>query len=165
MAVNGRRHDIAMLSFELLCHRRDLAPLVSSWLLAEWPAWYGSGGPGDLRRDVAAFAASPSALPLGLVVLSEQQPVGFGALKQQSIPSHASLSPWAAAGFVLPAHRGRGIGAALLQALASQAASMGYPAVYCGTSTATRLLERSGWQLQEAIVHAGKPLGIYRSRA
>ena len=45
-----------MLSTELLCHRPDLRPLVSAWLLAEWPAWYGPGGPGDVERDVHALA-------------------------------------------------------------------------------------------------------------
>lgn len=42
---------------------------------------------------------------------------------------------------------------------------MGFKAVYCGTSTAASLLERAGWQLQEAVIHAGKPLGIYRTGA
>lgn len=154
-----------MITVELLCHRHDLKRLVSSWLLTEWPEWYGSSGPGDLSRDIEAFSASPSALPVGLVVFSEDEPVGFGALKQDSIPTHLHLTPWAAAGFVLPAYRRHGIGAALLRALVSHAASLGYPAVYCGTSTASTLLERSGWHLLEVVIHEDKPLGIYRSAA
>lgn len=154
-----------MLSTELLCHRPDLRPLVSAWLLAEWPAWYGPGGPGDVERDVQAFGASPQDLPVGIVVFAGPEPVGFGALKQVSIPSHLHLSPWAAAGYVVPHRRGQGIGAALLQALVSHAASIGHPIVYCGTSTATTLLERSGWHLLEQVTHADKPLSIYRSGA
>jgi GNAT superfamily N-acetyltransferase len=154
-----------MLTTELLCHRLDLKPLVSSWLLTEWPEWYASGGPGDLQRDVQAFGASPRDLPVGLVVLSGAEPIGFGALKQESIPSHPHLSPWAAAGYVLPTLRCQGIGAALLRALVSHATSLGHPVVYCGSSTAASLLERSGWRLHENITHAGKPLGIYCSGA
>lgn len=152
-----------MLRFELLCHRRDLSPVVASWLLQEWPQWYGPGGPGNLQRDVDAFGESPNRLPVGVVALDGDEPVGFGALKQESIASHAHLAPWAAAGFVLSSRRGQGVGAALLRALVAQAAALGHPAVYCGTSTATSLLERSGWRLHEAVVHDGKPLGIYRS--
>ncbi len=110
-----------------------------------------------------AFGASAHELPVGIVVFAGPEPVGFGALKASSIPSHAHLSPWAAAGYVVPDRRGQGIGAALLRALVAHAASIGHPIVYCGTSTATTLLERSGWGLVEHVVHAGKPLGIYRS--
>lgn len=160
-----RHHSVLMLTTELLCHRRDLVPLVSSWLLKEWPQWYGAGGPGDLQRDVQEFSASSSVLPIGIVVFAEDTPVGFGALKAESIPSHTHLSPWAAAGVVLPSHRGRGIGATLLQALVAQAKAVGFQAVYCGTSTAANLLTRSGWQLLESVTHAGQPLSIYRSGA
>lgn len=61
--------------------------------------------------------------------------------------------------------RGQGIGAVLLGSLVAHAKLMGFKAVYCGTSTAASLLERAGWQLQEAVIHAGKPLGIYRTGA
>jgi GNAT superfamily N-acetyltransferase len=154
-----------MLATELLCNRRDLMPLVSSWLLGEWPQWYGAGGPGDLQRDIQELSASPGELPIGIVVFADGIPVGFGALKAESIPSHAHLSPWAAAGFVLPSFRGKGIGATLLQALVAQARTVGFQVVYCGTSTAASLLTRSGWQWLESVTHAGKPLCIYRSGA
>ncbi len=152
-----------MLTTDLLCRHQDLKPLVASWLRSEWPDWYGEGGPGNLPGDIEAFAASPTTLPVGMLIFAAATPVGFAALKRDSIPSHAHLAPWAGAGYVLPEHRGRGIGGELLRALVAQAASLGYPTVYCGTSTANRLLERSGWQRIETIVHAGKPLAIYRS--
>lgn len=164
MSIAGPHNDV-ILTTELLCHRRELVPLVSSWLVGEWPQWYGAGGPGDLQRDVRAFSASSSVLPIGIVVFSEGAPVGFGALKAESIPSHPHLSPWAAAGFVLPPHRGQGVGAHLLQALVAHAKTIGFPVVYCGTSTAASPLARYGWQLLESVTHAGRPLGIYRSGA
>lgn len=154
-----------VLTTELLCHRPDLAPLVASWLVAEWPGWYGRGGSGDVARDVASFAASASALPLGVVVFEGGRPIGFGALKAQSIPSHDHLSPWAAAGRVEPAQRGRGVGAVLLRELVAQAARLGFPAVHCGTSTSAGLLVRAGWRLLETVSHDGRPLGIYRIAA
>lgn len=150
-----------MLTVEPLSHRRELMPLVGDWLRSEWPNWYGTDGPGDLARDVEGFAADPTALPVGLVAFRDGVPVGFGALKQESIASHQHLSPWAAAGFVLPAHRRHGIGAALLRALVRHGADLGFGRIYCATATAASLLERSGWQLQEEIVHASAPLRIY----
>ncbi len=154
-----------MLSVRPLAQLPALKPLVSSWLLSEWPAWYGAAGEGNLEGDVEAFAASEHQLPVGLIAFLCESPVGFGSLKQESIKSHPHLFPWAASGYVLPAHRGQGIGAFLLHSIEAHAKSLGYPHVYSGTSTATSLLVRAGWQTVEQVQHAGKPLNIFRSEA
>ncbi len=133
-----------MLSVQPLLRVPQLKQAVSDWLLSEWPAWYGEGAPGNIAGDVEAFAQSESSLPVGFVVFKGEEPVGFGTLKQESIPSHRHLAPWAATGFVLPHHRGQGIGAFLLQAIALHAKVMGYAHVYSGTSTAVSLLQRAG---------------------
>lgn len=155
----------AMLHFRPLSQLPELKPLVSSWLLSEWPSWYGAGGEGDLEGDVEAFAASGHQLPVGLVVFLGESPIGFGSLKQESIKSHPHLFPWAASGYVLPGHRGQGVGAFLLRSLESHAKLLGYPQVFCGTSTATSLLVRAGWHVVEQVQHDGEPLTIFRSGA
>lgn len=154
-----------MLCVEPLSRCPALKPTVCTWLLSEWPTWYGEGGPGDLAGDVEAFARSDESLPVGFVVFKGHEPVGFGTLKPASIPSHGHLSPWAATGFVLPRHRSQGVGAFMLQAMVAHARNMGYPQVYCGTSTAASLLQRAGWHHLEQVTHAGKPLDIFRSGA
>lgn len=140
-------------------------PLVANWFRAEWPDWYGPGGPGNVIKDIEAFAASETDLPLGMVIFEGDVAVGAGALKEHSIPSHPHLGPWAAAGYVVPACRGRGLGAMLLEALVVKARALGFQRVYCGTSTAQRLLARSGWTTLEVTVHAGQPLSIFQSAA
>jgi len=148
-----------------LREHREFCPLVVQWFRGEWPEWYGPGGSGSAEADVNAFAASDINLPVGLLAFDREVPVGVGALKTESIPSHKHLTPWAAAGFVLPKRRGQGIGAALLQGLVTQGRKLGFPHVYCGTSTSKSLLVRSGWEQLEVIVHSGKPLAIFRSAA
>ena len=148
---------------EPLAHHRELIPLVAQWFVSEWPSWYGRGGPGNIAQDVDAFAASDAVLPVGMVIFESQIPVGAAALKALSIPSHAHLSPWAAAGYVLPACRGRGLGAVLLQGLVARAQELGYRRVYCGTSTAERLLLRTGWLPLEVTSLEGKPLTVFQS--
>jgi N-acetylglutamate synthase-like GNAT family acetyltransferase len=111
---------------------------------------------------VAAFAASDSSLPAGMLVVDKGQPIGVGALKAESIPSHRHLMPWAAAGYVLPQRRGEGIGGVLLRALVGRANALGHAHVYCGTSTAQSLLTRSGWMAIDTTVLDGKPLTIFR---
>lgn len=148
-----------------LSGHRDLLPLVAAWFVAEWPGWYGPGGRGDLWADLTAFAASERALPVGLLAFRDGRPVGAAALKAESIASHRHLSPWAAAGYVLPELRGQGIGAALLVGLVAQARALGYASVYCGTSSARSLLLRSGWQAIDSTLMEGEPLTVFRSPA
>ena len=138
-----------------------LVPCVIGWFEAEWPAWYGPGGPGRAADDVAALA-TPGQLPVGVIAFVDGVPNGVAALKAESIASHRHLTPWAAAGFVTPPMRGRGIGARLLAAVEGVARSRGAVAVHCATATAARLLERSGWSMIEQVVHDGEPLGVYR---
>jgi len=153
------------LVVEPLARHLDLVPLLAEWFVSEWPGWYGIGGQGNVTQDLQCFAASETTLPVGFVVFSNGAPAGAGALKAESIPSHKHLSPWAAAGFVVPKQRGQGIGAVLLGAMVAHARALGYPHVYCGTSTAESLLQRSGWSTIELTQHAGKPLTVFRSAA
>ena len=154
-----------MLSFQPLPQVPQYKAVVASWLLAEWPSWYGTGGEGKLEADVNEFAASEVELPVGIVAFEHGVPVGFGALKKDSISTHTHLAPWAGAGYVSPQRRGHGIGCALLGALVEHARTLGHTSVYCGTSTAVTLLSRAGWQEVEHVLYAGKPLVIFRSGA
>ena len=101
------------LRIEALALHEQALPLLQSWFEAEWPAWYGPGGPGDAGSDLAGFANRGS-LPTGVVAFRDGLLCAVAALKAESIPSHRHLSPWAAAGYVHPSLRGQGIGAQLL---------------------------------------------------
>ena len=122
--------------------------MLQLWFETEWPSYYGTRGPGDARLDLQAFANRGS-LPVGVVAFRGGEVCGVAALKAESISSHRHLSPWAAAGLVPPSERGQGIGAQLLAALEREARNLGFQHIYCGTSTAESLLQRSGWQLIE----------------
>jgi GNAT superfamily N-acetyltransferase len=162
MTHHGAHETNAAVTIAALARHRPLLPLVAEWFVNEWPAWYGPGGPGNVVADLSAFAGSEQTLPVGVIAFLGDQPVGAGALKAESIPSHRHLTPWAAAGFVLPQCRGRGIGALLLRALVAKADELGYDAVYCGTGTSATLLARCGWEPFETTALDGQPLTIYR---
>ncbi|BAH40682.1 putative acetyltransferase [Gemmatimonas aurantiaca T-27] len=136
-------------------------PLVAAWFVAEWPDWYGDGGPGDAAADVAAFSTSPDALPLGVIAFEHGEPVGVAALKADSVASHRHLTPWAVAGYVVPHRRGAGIGTQLLAALRSHAERLGYAHVYCATSTAGPLLQRQGWMPVNMCDDEAGPLTVF----
>ena len=150
---------------EPLASYPHLVGLIAGWFTAQWPDWYGPAGPGDVHADLRAFSASEHRLPVALVAFELGRPIGVGALKAASIASHRHLSPWAAAGYVLPQRRGCGAGAALLRALVAHAGKLGHARVYCGTSTAESLLLRSGWSVHEVTLHDGQALTIFQSAA
>ena len=156
---------MATLRVEPLARHREAIPLVAQWFIDEWPTWYGPDGPGNVAADLEAFAASEQSLPVGLLLFEATVAIGAGALKATSIPSHSHLTPWAAAGFVLPQHRGKGAGLFLLQELVGKARQLGYEHVYCGTSTAESLLVRAGWAAVAVTQLEGKDLTIFRSEA
>ena len=148
------------LHVEPLALHPEVLPTLQAWFEAEWPAYYGAGGRASARRDLEAYARL-SGLPFGVVAFHDTAVCGVAALKEESIASHAHLSPWAAAGLVCRDLRGQGIGTQLVRALERQAKAMGFSRIYCGTATAENLLQRAGWRLLEHVDHEGEVLGIY----
>jgi GNAT superfamily N-acetyltransferase len=148
------------ITIELLSEHPEALAVLARWFEAEWPSWYGVGRRGDAATDLLSYA-SPHGLPRAVVAFANGTLCGVAVLKATSIASHDHLTPWVAAGLVDPSQRRAGIGSQLVSALEREALSLGYRRIYCGTSTARSLLERSGWELMEEISHEGEALGIY----
>ncbi|MCA9424632.1 MAG: GNAT family N-acetyltransferase [Candidatus Omnitrophica bacterium] len=144
-----------------LADHPEAIPILKEHLESEWDGWYGPNGPGDAETDLLSFS-NRDRLPIGLLALLNHEVVGLAALKPESIDTHNHLSPWAAAGWVVPELRGQGIGGMLLQVLENLAKDLGYSSIYCGTSTATGLLERNGWERLETVPYHGEQVSIFR---
>jgi GNAT superfamily N-acetyltransferase len=145
---------------DYLSSHPEVLPILKEWFETEWPSYYGPEGRGDAQADLAAYA-NGATLPVGLIALSNGDVCGIAVLKPESIETHPHLSPWVAAALVHPDHRRRGIGTELIQAVADEAKRHGYERIYCGTSTATRLLERVGWRLMAQVLYDGENISIY----
>jgi GNAT superfamily N-acetyltransferase len=150
----------AKLRIEYLSDHPEVLPILKEWFETEWAAYYGPGGRGDAKGDLAAYA-NGSTLPVGVVAFLNDDLCGIAALKSESIKTHSHLSPWAAATMVHRDRRGRGIGTELIRAVEEEAKRRGYMYIYCGTSTATHLLEKRGWRLTERIAYDGEDVSIY----
>jgi GNAT superfamily N-acetyltransferase len=144
----------------LLADRLDLMNEIAGWFESEWPEHYGDEGSACALTDLENYANRDD-LPLGLLVLLDDRPCGFGALKKEAFPTHPDLSPWVGAGYVKPALRHQGLGAALLTALEEMAVLKKLPRIFCATSTSASLLIRCGWQLRERVDYHGQEVGIY----
>lgn len=121
---------------------------------------YGPNGHGNAKQDLLRYSGREE-LPIGVVALVDDRVCGIAALKRESIDTHRHLSPWVAALMVPPELRCRGIGTDLIRAVAGIARELGFPTIYCGTSTANGLLERDGWRLIERASLDGEEGSIY----
>jgi GNAT superfamily N-acetyltransferase len=145
-----------------LRERPECVPFFARQFVLEWPAWYGPGGQGSAMADLNAFANAAGDLPTGVVAQTRDGAyLGVAALKAASIPEYSHLGPWAAAGYVVPGHRGQGVGTALLDRLLDEACRLGFSTVYCATASAVSLLRRQGWQLLDTAIHDDKLISIF----
>jgi len=114
--------------------------MIARWFENEWRSYYGPDGEGDAERDVLGCADGRT-LPVGIVALCDGVLCGVAALKAESISCRPDRAPWAAAGFVLPSFRRRGIGSKLLAGIEQLACEFRYESIYCATDSAISLLE------------------------
>jgi predicted N-acetyltransferase YhbS len=86
------------------------------------------------------------------------QPVGSCLLVRDEISSPHDLTPWLAGLIVEEAHRGGGIGTALVRTVEAHAASAGVGTLYLYTWQARSFYEALGWTAVEIFEQDGAPM-------
>jgi predicted N-acetyltransferase YhbS len=132
-----------------LFERPQHTPLVARWIYDEFwtgKAGYSVGTFEGLLRD----ACDPDRIPLSLLALADERPVGTVNLVHTDSESRPDLHPWLAALVVVPELRRRGIGSALVRALVREATRLGVKELYLGTDIPT-FYARLGAVLHEQL--------------
>jgi GNAT superfamily N-acetyltransferase len=101
-----------------------------------------------------------SGVPCAWVVFVAAMPVGSVSLIEHNMDTHQELTPWLAALFVLPSHRGQGIGTALVQRCEEEAWGTGANRLYLYTSLAKRFYARLGWSMFAEDAYEGTSVTI-----
>jgi predicted N-acetyltransferase YhbS len=114
--------------FEHPEHRSRIAQLIHDEFWRVVP-----GASAQTMEARLAQAGDAHAIPLCLIALSGDEPIGVVNLVANDDEAHPEWTPWLAGLVVEPAQRGRGVGTRLVQALRVQARRLGYPRVYFGT--------------------------------
>jgi GNAT superfamily N-acetyltransferase len=136
------------VTIEYLADRPQFIPTVARWHHAEW----GHLRPGETVEDRAARverACGHREIPTTFVAVDGGEPVGCASLIEHDMLTRPELSPWLAGVFVLPEHRKRGIGAALVKRVIQEARALGTPRLYLYTSGFGALYLRLGWSVVE----------------
>ncbi|MDB6104021.1 MAG: family N-acetyltransferase [Gammaproteobacteria bacterium] len=133
---------------EQLAERPDLLPVVAAWIYQEWWTAVDGASVGTLT-DLLRAHLVPHQMPLTLVASLEMLPVGTATLLVHDVGTEqwSELSPWLAAVYVAPEFRHRGIGAALVSAIAAKARALGVEALYLQTVGSEKFYAHLGWQV------------------
>ena len=149
MAAEGWR-------IESLYDHRALVPAVAGWIYDEWHHLMA-------HDSVAAWTAAlenrlrPAGIHTTFVAFLADSPAGVASLVAQDLPIREALSPWLAEVLVLPEHRCRGIGSALVQRVVGEARTLGVSALYLYTFDRVDFYRRLGWTVRErAVYHGGE---------
>jgi GNAT superfamily N-acetyltransferase len=91
--------------------------------------------------------ASDHSLGVALIAKADGEPVGTCLLVESEVePSH-DVSPWLAGLFVVPEHRRKGAGAALVRAIQDEARQREFSRLYLYTADAVSFYDRLGWEV------------------
>ncbi len=125
-------------------------PTVAAWVYGYWGHLMpGSSLEGTERHFRGQL--NRDALPLTLIALKGQQPVGTASIFLQDMSTRPHLSPWMASVYVDPAYRRRGIGSDLVRAIESAAERLHIARLYLFTPDQERFYARLGWSPLERV--------------
>jgi GNAT superfamily N-acetyltransferase len=164
---------------ESLALHPELVLTVSRWIYEEWHRTTG-----ESLSDLAARTRSRmnlARIPLTLVAVGaagrsdgekrgsdpsrgacDVECVGTVGLWENDLESRPDLTPWLAALYVAPEHRGSGVGGALVEALVAAARGLGVPRLFLHTETASDYYRKKGWRfLFRTVNDRGEPTDVF----
>ena len=147
------------LFVHLLADRPDLVAALAAAYERQWPDWYRPGH-ASAADDLRARRGRDG-LPLGLVAVQGDMPVGACALVAEAGPIESDDLPWLGGLWVDPGRRRRGIAEMLVGRALTEAARLGFPKLHASTQGAAPLFHALGWRLRETRHPVGGPLAIF----
>ncbi len=135
---------------ELLADYPDLAEMIARW---HWEEWRHQDPLGSLPVWIERMQqrTNRDRIPITFVAFAGEDAVGSTLLVARDMETHPELTPWLAGVYIVPTHRGQGVGAALVRHTVREAAALGIDRLYLHTETARGFYEKLGWRaiLQE----------------
>jgi GNAT superfamily N-acetyltransferase len=147
------------MQIDYLANRQQFIPALARWTYREWHHLR----PGDSiegRIERLHRESSGSAIPTVFVAFDADDFLGSAKLVVNDMETHAELSPWLAGVFVVPEHRRRGIGAALVQRVVHEARSLSVPRLYLYTPSAEKFYAKLDWSVSERTQYRGMDVTI-----
>ena len=145
----------------LLADHPELTHLLATWFYEQWGRSNPDLSVGRIERNLQE-RLNRDRLPLTLVTFEEEQPVASATLKIREMDTYPQYPYWLGSVYVLPEHRGRGIGSHLAEHAAAIAQRLGVRELCLYTPDREKLYARLGWVTMERTVYRGEAVVIMR---
>jgi predicted amidohydrolase/GNAT superfamily N-acetyltransferase len=136
------RRGEGVITIDPLVDHPDLVPVIAEW---HWRDW--NDQPLDFWIRCHATEARRDGIPRAWVAFLDGRPVGSVSLVERNMDSRSDLSPWLAALWVRPEHRGRGIGTVLTRRCEEEARRLKIDRLYLYTESAAGFYAGLGWKV------------------
>lgn len=133
------------MQIRYLNHAPHHAPRLAALHAAEWQHLYAGW---DAGHAITEFAVqhSDGRLPTTLIACDDTNLLGSVSLIFDDLPGWEHLNPWLASFYVLPAHRGCGVGPRLLAAADETFRAQRIATAYLFTENRARYFAARGWR-------------------
>lgn len=139
--------------------RPELAGLLAEWHYREWRHLYATWDWPRAQRELA-HESSTGALPQTFLALRGVELLGSISLVYDDLPGWEHLNPWVASFYLVPAARGRGLGAQLLSAAEEHLRKLQISQAYVFTELQSPYFEKRGWRIHAAATAHQHPVTI-----
>lgn len=142
-----------------LAETPEIIPLLAKWHHDQWGYLPGAR---TLAQRITRLQdhLQRDAIPATVVAWKDGQPVGSASLVANDMEVLAEWIPWLANVFVLPQYRRQGIGAQLVEGIASATINLGYPRLYLYTLDQAHFYEELGWHISHVRFYRGHDMTV-----
>jgi len=144
-----------VITIDPLADHAELVPVIAEWRWAD-----AEGRPLDFWIRCHAAEARHEGIPRAWVGFVDGEPAGSVSLVERNMDTKPDLSPWLAALWVRPEHRGQGVGAALVRRCEEEARRLGTNRLYLYTRQATGFYARLGWSVLSEEEYEAEPVAV-----
>ncbi len=154
-----------LIEIDTLKAHPDYAPILAHWSYDEW--YKNRAMEFDLILKSYKARTLNDHIPISLVAINVNFPVGMVSLKENDLWSRKDLSPWLTALYVMPEYRGMGIGSILIDGAVQKAARLGYERIFLflgknNTFDLENFYKHKGWLFfSKACDNDGEDTSIY----
>ncbi len=149
------------MKLKYLIDHPEFYPLVAQWNWDEWHALLVERSAEEFETWLRANVRRDS-IPTTLLAFEGMDVVGMVSLVVQDLELSRERSPWLASLYVVPSHRRKGLGRALVQSAIDEADRRGFQKLYLYTPGQEAFYTGLGWKRVESIRYRSVPITIMR---
>jgi predicted N-acetyltransferase YhbS len=114
----------------------------------------------DSRGEQLNKRLGKDTIPLTIVAIEEDKPIGSACIVEQDLKTHLELTPWVASVIVHPDYHRQGVGSMIMKRIDQEAVELGLEKLYLFTPDQEIFYSNLGWKVIMQDQFQGKPIVI-----